>query len=79
MANRANGPDHVLQLAWERAPDGFKNIYDVIPKEELEGIGSGYKRIAGFEMESVNQKAKETEGMAERAGLKSPTDWTVSK
>ena len=39
MANRANGPDHVLQLAEERAPDGFKNVYDVIPKEELEEIG----------------------------------------
>lgn len=29
-ANRANGPDHVLQLAEERAPDGFSNVYDVI-------------------------------------------------
>lgn len=78
MANRANGPDHVLQLAHERAPDGFKNIFDVIPKEELEGVGKQYKLIAGFEMDSVNQKAKETEGQAERAGLKSPARWTVS-
>ncbi|THY25155.1 FAD/NAD(P)-binding domain-containing protein [Aureobasidium pullulans] len=79
MANRANGPDHVLQLAHERAPDGFKNIFDVIPKEELEGVGKQYKLIAGFEMDSVNQKAKETEGQAERAGLKSPAKWTVSE
>ena len=40
MANRANGPDHVLQLAEERAPDGFTNVYDIIPKEELEEIGA---------------------------------------
>jgi len=77
MANRANGPDHVLQLAHERAPDGFKNIYDVIPKDELEGVGKQYKLVAGFEMDSVNQKAKETVGVAEKAGLKSPVKWTV--
>ena len=75
MANRANGPDHVLQLAEERAPDGFSNVYDVIPKDELEGIGQAYKAIAGFEIESVNKKAKETEGMTEQLGLSSPKDW----
>lgn len=75
MANRANGPDHVLQLAHERAPDGFNNIYDVIPKDELEGIGAQYKLIAGFEMEAVNKKAVETDGTAERLVLKSPKDW----
>ena len=77
MANRANGPDHVLQLAHERAPDGFKNIYDIIPKDELEGVGRQYKLVAGFEMDSVNKKAKETEGVAEKAGLKSPVQWSV--
>jgi 2-polyprenyl-6-methoxyphenol hydroxylase-like FAD-dependent oxidoreductase len=75
MANRANGPDHVLQLAEERAPDGFKNVYDVIPKEELEEIGRIYKKVAGFEMDSVNTKARDTKGESERLGLKSPTEW----
>lgn len=75
MANRANGPDHVLQMAEERAPDGFENVYDVIPKEELEDIGRVYKKVAGFEMDSVNVKATETEGVAEKAGLKSPIAW----
>ncbi|KAG8630273.1 hypothetical protein KVT40_001892 [Elsinoe batatas] len=72
MANRANGPDQVLQLAFERAPKGFKNVYDVIPKEELEGIGAQYKAIAGFDMENVNAKAKKTEGVARDKGLTSP-------
>ena len=75
MANRANGPDHVLQMAEERAPEGFKNIYDVIPKEELEAIGTMYKKVAGFEMDSVNTKAGETDGESERLQLKSPGDW----
>lgn len=66
MANRANGPDHVLQLAHERAPNGFDNIYDIVPKDELESIGATYKAIAGFEKNSVNQKARETEQLAAR-------------
>lgn len=64
-----------MQLAEERAPDGFSNVYDVIPKEELDEIGRVYKKVAGFEMDSVNEKARETEGSDERAGLKSPKDW----
>lgn len=39
LANRGNGPDHILQLADGKAPDGFSNVYDIISKEELEGIG----------------------------------------
>jgi 2-polyprenyl-6-methoxyphenol hydroxylase-like FAD-dependent oxidoreductase len=65
-ANRANGPDHVLQLAEERAPEGFGDVYSVIPKEELESIGAKYKAVAGFEMEAVNIKARETEKLAAR-------------
>lgn len=75
MANRGNGPDQVLQLAHERAPGGFENIYDVILKEELDEIGAQYKKIAGFEMDAVNVKAKQTEGAAERLELKSPAGW----
>jgi hypothetical protein len=60
FANRANGPDHVLQLAHERAPDGFENIDDVIGAMELEEVGKAYKLLAGFDMESVNRKAQET-------------------
>lgn len=66
MANRANGPDHVLQLAHERAPDGFENVYDILPKEELESIGATYKAIAGFEKDAVNLKARETAKLSGR-------------
>lgn len=75
LANRGNGPDQVLQVAHERAPDGFKSIYDVIDKEELEGIGAAYKRVAGFEVGKVNEAAAETEGEAEKMGLVSPRVW----
>lgn len=62
-ANRANGPDHVLQLAEERAPEGFKSVHDIISKEELDGVGAMYKALAGFETEAVN-KAAETGSLA---------------
>ena len=53
----------MLQLAHERAPDGFENIDDVIGKMELEEVGRAYKLLAGFDVDSVNQKAKETDGV----------------
>lgn len=56
LRNREMGPEQVMQLAEDRAPNGFDNIYDVIPKEELEAIAARYKQVAGFDMNSVNQK-----------------------
>jgi hypothetical protein len=38
LMNRANGPEQVMELAEERAPQGFDNIHTVIPREELEAI-----------------------------------------
>lgn len=57
LANRKGGPDRVLQLAEERAPDGFDRVEDVIPREELEAIALQYKQTAGFDRETVNRKA----------------------
>ncbi|KAF2211278.1 hypothetical protein CERZMDRAFT_43777 [Cercospora zeae-maydis SCOH1-5] len=76
MANRGNGPDHVMQVAYERAPDGFKHINDIITQDELEGIGLAYKAIAGFEIEKVNEAAVQTDGTAAKLGLSPPKAWT---
>ncbi|WP_457098915.1 flavin-dependent oxidoreductase [Microbacterium sp. P5_E9] len=48
LSNRAQGPERVMLLAAERAPEGFADIHDVIPAEELTEIAAGYKRAAGF-------------------------------
>ena len=53
--NRANGPEQVMQLAEERAPDGFDDIHTVIPREELEEIAARYKQTAGFTLADVNR------------------------
>ena len=79
LANRANGPDAVMQVAYERAPNGFDDINDVIPQQELDSIGQAYKAVAGFEKENVNRSAKETNGAAEKLGLTSPKNWVVNK
>ena len=54
-SNRGTGPQVVMQMAEERAPDGFDNIEDVIPREELEAIAAKYKALAGFGKDQVNK------------------------
>lgn len=62
-ANRQMGPELVMQLAHERAPKGFVDIHDVIPREELESIAKQYKQIAGFDPAALNtQKSWNVEG-----------------
>jgi 2-polyprenyl-6-methoxyphenol hydroxylase-like FAD-dependent oxidoreductase len=55
-ANRGDGPDRVMDLAHERAPDGFARIEDVIPRAELEATVLGYKRLAGFDPATLNAR-----------------------
>jgi len=57
MLNRQNGPEQVMQLAEERAPQGFAHIHDVIPAVELEQIAARYKVVAGFDREHLNRAA----------------------
>ena len=57
MANRANGPEQVMQLVEQRAPDGFSRVEDVLTPAELEETAAGYKRIAGFDRDALNARA----------------------
>ena len=55
-ANRANGPEQVMQLVETRAPDGFDDIDAVITAEEREEHARSYKQIAGFDVEGLNAR-----------------------
>jgi hypothetical protein len=55
-ANRANGPEQVMQLVEERAPDGFDDIDAVVSPAEREGVAQGYKQVAGFAVEALNAR-----------------------
>jgi 2-polyprenyl-6-methoxyphenol hydroxylase-like FAD-dependent oxidoreductase len=47
-ANRGNGPEHCMQLAEERAPDGFERIEDVFAPGELETMSRVYQQLTGL-------------------------------
>ena len=44
MLNRRNGPEQVMQMVEERAPDGYDVVTDVLSLKELEDIAANYKR-----------------------------------
>lgn len=54
-ANRQLGPEVVINLAHERAPRGFTDIDQVIPRSELDEIASRYAATGAFDPQSVNQ------------------------
>jgi len=56
MLNRGNGPEQVMQMVEERAPQGFNVVTEVLSQDELEGIANNYKRVAGFQVEALNAK-----------------------
>ena len=48
LSNRKGGPERVVDVVSERAPDGFDRIEDVISREELMAIGGSYATMAGY-------------------------------
>ena len=55
QANRADGPDIVLDWAAERAPDGFGHASEIFAPGELEKHAASYKAVAGFSTEAVSK------------------------
>ncbi len=58
LLNRADGPDKVLDIVEERAPQGFSRIEDVLSREEMENTAKAYKQVAGFDVETLNQRPR---------------------
>ena len=46
-SNRMGGPERVLDLVAERAPDGFARLEDIITSAERATIVGGYARLTG--------------------------------
>ncbi|NBB20454.1 NAD(P)-binding protein [Runella sp. CRIBMP] len=55
LQNRAKGPDEIMDRMEERFPKGFSE--DQIPRAELEEVMNRYKQIAGFDIQTLNQKS----------------------
>ena len=57
LTNRELGPSIIMEMAEQRAPDGFSNIEEIIPRRELEEIAHSFKVTAGFDPETLNKRA----------------------
>lgn len=55
-ANRKGGPDGMIDLIEERAPDGFAALDDVASPGELRAIVGDYQTMAGYRSEQVNRE-----------------------
>ena len=56
QANRGDGPDKILDVVAERAPNGFDDITDVLTQEELETTAAVYKKTAGMDVHELNDR-----------------------
>jgi len=54
LANRALGPDLILEEVHRRAPQGFTDLHAVISERELIETATNYKRLAGFDPALLN-------------------------
>ena len=56
--NRANPPDAILREVYVRTGDRpFRNIDEVISREELVRLTSGYAKVAGYDQETLRSKS----------------------
>lgn len=54
-SNRSGGPERVIDMVEERAPDGFTDLAAVATHAELEAVVKGYSKLAGFDQTQVNR------------------------
>jgi 5-methylphenazine-1-carboxylate 1-monooxygenase len=54
LQNRKKGPDQIMDMMEDWFPDGFSE--EEIPHEALKKVMDHYKVVAGFELNSLNQK-----------------------
>ena len=55
LQNRQKGPDFIMDLMEERFPKGFQE--GEVPHAELAEVMAHYKKVAGFDVETLNAKA----------------------
>ncbi len=58
LTNRSDPPDAILREVWTRSGgQRFERIEDLIPMVELEAILERYKKVAGFDRETLRTRA----------------------
>jgi 2-polyprenyl-6-methoxyphenol hydroxylase-like FAD-dependent oxidoreductase len=57
LTNRSDPPDAILREVWNRSGGKpFDRIEDVMPTDELQGILDRYKKVAGFDRETLRNR-----------------------
>ena len=57
IMNRTNPPDAILREVWKRSGDRpFERVEDLISNAELAAMSEAYKRVAGFERDSLARR-----------------------
>ncbi len=56
LANRQVGPEQCMEIVEARAPDGFTDLDAIISPQELAELSNSYKRKAGFDPSTLNER-----------------------
>jgi len=57
LTNRSDPPDAILREVWNRSGGkNFSRIEDVMPTAELQAILDRYKKVAGFDRETLRNR-----------------------
>jgi len=62
LMNRQGGPDRVMELAEQRAPDPADDLDALIPMAERQAIADEYKAVAGFDPAALTTPSAYTVG-----------------
>lgn len=62
LDNRKGGPERVIDVVEERAPDGFSDVDAVASYAEREAIVRGYAAMSGFARDQVNRPLPVAQG-----------------
>ncbi|MCG8490399.1 MAG: flavin-dependent oxidoreductase [Sneathiellales bacterium] len=55
LANRETGPERVMQMVKEQCPGTCGDVHTCVPREKLEEVATAYKKLAGFDKESLKK------------------------
>ena len=57
LTNRSDPPDSILREVWQRSRgERFERIEDVISAAELKAISDNYKKVAGFDIDTLKSR-----------------------
>ena len=56
LANRGDGPDKILDIVAERAPEGYADIETVMPLAERVAFADRYKAVTGMTIDALNKR-----------------------